>query len=97
VRCLKRLGRRGLAGACIEGMLASSATYVAVMDADQQHDETILPRMLATLAADEADLVVGSRYVAGGSAGSFTPERAKLSRTATNLARRLLGLTFPIR
>ena len=92
VRCLKRLGRRGLAGACIEGMLASSAAYVAVMDADQQHDESILPRMLAMLAADEADLVVGSRYVAGGSAGSFTPERAKLSRTATNLARRLLAV-----
>jgi dolichol-phosphate mannosyltransferase len=92
VRCLKRLGRRGLAGACIEGMLASSAAYVAVMDADQQHDESILPRMLAALAADEADLVVGSRYVAGGSANSFTPERAKLSRTATNLARRLLGV-----
>lgn len=52
VRCLKRLGRRGLAGACIEGMLASSAPYVAVMDADLQHDERILPRMLALLASD---------------------------------------------
>src|ERR1700735_2648442 len=52
VRCLKRLGRRGLAGACIEGMLASSAPYVAVMDADLQHDESILPRMLALLQED---------------------------------------------
>src|SRR5213079_2646048 len=46
VRCLRRIGRRGLAGACIEGMLASSASAVAVMDADLQHDETLLPRML---------------------------------------------------
>src|SRR5215469_5090031 len=64
VRCLRRLGRRGLAGACIEGMLASSARYVAVMDADLQHDERILPRMLGALTANQADLVVGSRYVA---------------------------------
>jgi dolichol-phosphate mannosyltransferase len=92
VRCLKRVGRRGLAGACIEGMLASSAPYVAVMDADLQHDETILPEMLAVLRQDAADLVVGSRYAAGGSASSFAADRAKFSRTATGMARRLLGV-----
>ena len=92
VRCLKRIGRRGLAGACIEGMLASSAPYVAVMDADLQHDESILPRMLAALTSDSADLVVGSRYVPGGSADSFAANRAKISRTATGLARRILGV-----
>jgi dolichol-phosphate mannosyltransferase len=92
VRCLKRIGRRGLAGACIEGMMASSAPFVAVMDADLQHDESILPRMLAALTSDEADLVVGSRYVPGGSAESLAPERANLSRTATGLARKILGV-----
>ena len=92
VRCLKRLGRRGLAGACVEGMLASSAPYVAVMDADLQHDEGILPRMLTCLTGDSADLVVGSRYVPGGSADSFSTERARFSRTATGLTRRLLGV-----
>jgi dolichol-phosphate mannosyltransferase len=92
VRCLKRVGRRGLAGACIEGMLASSAPYVAVMDADLQHDENILPQMLATLMDNSADAIVGSRYVAGGRASSFTAKRAKFSRTATGLARRLLGV-----
>src|SRR3989442_15779756 len=49
VRCLRRIARRGLAGACIEGMLASSASVGAGMDADLQHDETLLPRMLATI------------------------------------------------
>jgi dolichol-phosphate mannosyltransferase len=92
VRCLKRVGRRGLAGACVEGMLASSAPYVAVMDADLQHDETILPQMLSALVDNSADLVVGSRYIAGGSASSFAADRAKFSRTATGLARRLLGV-----
>jgi len=92
VRCLKRLGRRGLAGACIEGMLASSAPYVAVMDADLQHDESILPDMLRALQSGSADLVVGSRYVPGGSAETFAPVRSKLSRTATSLARRILGV-----
>ena len=92
VRCLKRIGRRGLAGACIEGMLASSAPYVAVMDADLQHDETILPLMLSELTSGAADLVVGSRYIPGGSADSFAPKRARISRTATGLARRILGI-----
>jgi dolichol-phosphate mannosyltransferase len=94
VRCLKRLGRRGLAGACIEGMLASSAPYVAVMDADLQHDERVLPRMLEALTTDTADLVVGSRYIAGGSADSFATDRARFSRAATGLTQRLLGVNI---
>src|ERR1043166_1924716 len=52
VRCMRRIGRRGLAGACIEGMLASQARYVAVMDADLQHDETLLGAMLARLRGE---------------------------------------------
>jgi dolichol-phosphate mannosyltransferase len=94
VRCLKRVGRRGLAGACIEGMMASSAPYVAVMDADLQHDETILPRMLGLLRENAADIVVGSRYVPGGSADSFAPQRARISHTATDLARAMLHVTL---
>jgi dolichol-phosphate mannosyltransferase len=91
VRCIRRVGRRGLAGACIEGMLSSSAPYVAVIDADLQHDEKVLPAMLATLESGQADLVAGSRYVEGGSAASFSARRSALSRLATWLTRRLLG------
>jgi dolichol-phosphate mannosyltransferase len=65
VRCLQRIGRRGLTTACIEGALATSAPYIAVMDADMQHDEKLLPQMLAILKSDPVDLVVGSRHVAG--------------------------------
>src|SRR3954467_4455943 len=71
VRCVRRIGRRGLAGACIEGMLSSQARYVAVMDADLQHDETLLTAMLAHLRRD-ADLAVASRYIDGGSAAGLS-------------------------
>src|SRR5437899_11995678 len=90
VRCVRRIGRRGLSGACIEGILASSAPYAAVMDADLQHDETQLPKMLALLQGGEAELVIGSRYVEGGSADSFNKQRAGASALATEVAKRVL-------
>ena len=90
VRCLRRVGRRGLSGACIEGVLASSAPCAAVMDADLQHDETRLPQMLALLESKAADLVVGSRYIEGGSADSFDKQRAGFSMLATSVAKKLL-------
>jgi dolichol-phosphate mannosyltransferase len=92
IRCLRRLSRRGLAGACIEGMLSSSAPYVAVMDADLQHDENLLPRMIAVLKTGKSDLVVGSRYVEGGSSEAFSSRRRFISRFANALARRVTGV-----
>src|SRR3954465_14143472 len=61
VRCIRRIGRRGVSGACLEGILASSAAYAAVIDADLQHDETQLPKMLSLLAGGQADPGVGAR------------------------------------
>jgi dolichol-phosphate mannosyltransferase len=90
VRCIRRVGRRGLSGACIEGILASSAPCAAVIDADLQHDETQLPKMLALLQAGDLDLVVGSRYIEGGSADSFNRRRAGASALATEVAKRVL-------
>lgn len=90
VRCIRRIGRRGLSGACIEGILASSAPYAAVIDADLQHDETQLPKMVALLQSGKAELVVGSRYIEGGSADSFNKQRAGASALATEVARRVL-------
>jgi dolichol-phosphate mannosyltransferase len=94
VRCIRRIGRRGLSGACIEGILASSAPYAAVMDADLQHDETQLSKMLALLQSGEAELVVGSRYIDGGSAASFDRQRAGASAFATEIARRVLRVSI---
>lgn len=88
VRCIRRVNRRGLAGACIEGMLSSSAPFVGVMDADMQHDERILPQMLAYLRDGQADLVVGSRHQDGGSNGEgFSEKREAMSLIAIRLAR----------
>jgi len=90
VRCIQRIGRRGLSSACIEGMLASSAPYVAIIDGDLQHDETLLPRMLETLKRDETDIVVGTRYASGGGVGDWDESRAAISRLATQLSRLVL-------
>src|SRR5882672_2980694 len=90
VRCIRRIGRRGLSGACIEGILTSSAPWAAVIDADLQHDETQLPKMLALLQGGQFDLVVGSRYIEGGSADSFDKQRAGASQLATEVAKRVL-------
>jgi len=86
VRCIHRIGRRGLSSACIEGVMASSAPYVAVMDGDLQHDETILPRMLTALTGGGLDIAVGSRYVAGGGIGQWDKGRALISKFATRLS-----------
>jgi dolichol-phosphate mannosyltransferase len=94
VRCLRRVGRRGLAGACIEGILSSSAPFVAVMDADLQHDEKVLPAMLAKLTGGEADLVAATRYVAGGSAAGLAGSRGAISALATRLTRTLVGTSL---
>jgi len=86
IRCLQRVGRRGLSSACIEGMLAASAPTIAVMDADLQHDETILSVMLAEIERG-ADLVVGTRYAPGGSAGALSTRRQGMSRLAATAGR----------
>jgi dolichol-phosphate mannosyltransferase len=80
IRLIHRVGRRGLSSACIEGILATTSNYVAVMDADMQHDESVLPQMLSTLRQDSLDLVVGTRNAEGGSMGQFSRHRVLLSR-----------------
>jgi dolichol-phosphate mannosyltransferase len=90
VRCIRRIGRRGLSGACIEGMLASSAPCAAVIDGDLQHDETQLPKMLGLIESGSTDLVIGSRYIDGGSADSFNSQRLGASKFATAVAQRVL-------
>jgi dolichol-phosphate mannosyltransferase len=89
VRIVHRYRRRGLAGAVVEGALASSAPLIAVMDADLQHDHFILPQMLAT-ASEGYDLVIGSRYTQNGSTGDWDARREAASRWSTQVAKRVL-------
>ena len=90
IRVIQRIGRRGLSSACIEGMLSTSAPYLAVMDGDLQHDETLLPRMLQSLRDENLDIVVGSRYIEGGDVGDWSARRQGMSRLATRLGQLLI-------
>lgn len=92
VRVIQRIGRRGLSSACIEGMCASAAPVVAVIDGDLQHDETLLPGMLDALEGDAGlDVVIGSRFIAGGGTGEWDRDRVAKSAFATKLSRRVLA------
>jgi dolichol-phosphate mannosyltransferase len=90
VRFLHRVGRRGLASAVVEGVLSTSAPFIAVMDADLQHDESRLPVMLDRLRTSDSDIVVGSRYMVEGGVDAWQKSRRAISRIATSMAQLLM-------
>ena len=91
VRCIRRVGRRGLSSAVVEGVLSTNAAFIAVLDGDLQHDEACLPRMFTILRDGVGDLVVGSRHVAGGDASGLSSSwRHRLSLEGTRMAKALL-------
>ena len=95
VRVLQRIGRRGLSSAAIEGMCATSAPVVAVMDADHQHDPALLPGMLAAIESGQFDLSYASRFAEGASTDAWgRPDRVKASGMANKLARKVTGVTL---
>jgi dolichol-phosphate mannosyltransferase len=91
VRVVQRIGRRGLSSAVVEGMLATSAPVLAVIDGDMQHDEMILPLLVDEVASGLADLAVGTRYGKGGGVGNWDTGRHRISRWATRIGQRLTG------
>ena len=98
VRIVHRIGRRGLSTAVIEGMLASAAPVLAVIDGDMQHDEAILPQLFAKVFSGEADLAVGTRYSEGGGTGDWSASRLRMSQWATKISKLALraDLTDPM-
>ena len=90
-RCIRRVGRRGLASAVLEGAMAANADLIAVMDADFQHDERALRTMFEAMHDAPIDLVVGSRYAAGGGIGDWDQTRRKMSDLGTRMSRLLVG------
>jgi len=93
VRVIERIGRRGLASAAIEGMCSTAAPFVAVMDADHQHDPALLPGMLAALEADGYDIAYASRFCEGASTDAWgRPDRVKASGLANKLANKVTGI-----
>ena len=85
VRIIRRIGRRGLSSAVVEGALASTTPVIAVIDADMQHDERILPDLYRAVAGGN-ELAIGTRYAGIGSTGEWDESRLKISRFATALA-----------
>jgi dolichol-phosphate mannosyltransferase len=98
IRCIQRLGRRGLSSACIEGALASASRYIAVMDGDLQHDPAVLTEMFDKIKTDRLDVVVASRYTASGSVGAWDRSRIMISDLAGRLSRLIVRaeLTDPM-
>lgn len=98
IRIVQRIGRRGLSTAVIEGILASAAPVIAVMDGDLQHDEKILPDLIRAVKDGQADIAIGTRYAAGGGTKDWDENRLRISRAATRLGQLALGvpLTDPM-
>ena len=98
VRCLQRIGRRGLASACLEGMLAASAPLIAVMDGDLQHDPGAIPAMIEAARSGDLEIVVGTRYAAGGGTGDWARSRVRVSRLATRITQGVasVGVSDPM-
>jgi len=93
IRVIERIGRRGLASAAIEGMCASAAPIVAVMDADHQHDPALLPQMFAVVQGGECDVAYASRFAEGASTEAWgRPDRVKASGLANKIARKVTGV-----
>lgn len=93
VRVVHRIGRRGLSSAVVEGMLASCAPVLAVIDGDMQHDEAVLPQLLEAITSGRADVAIGTRYTDGGGVSDWDESRHRLSRWATLIGQKALGVS----
>ena len=86
IRLIRRVGRRGLSSAVVEGFMSSIAPVLAVIDGDMQHDEAALPKLYGAIANEGADIAVGTRYSGGGSVGEWSKGRTMISQLATRLS-----------
>ncbi len=96
IRVRHRAAKQGLGRAYLDGFgvaLGAGATAVVQMDADWSHDPAALPGLIAPIAADEADLVIGSRYTPGGGVVDWGLGRRIISRGGSIFARTVLALS----
>jgi len=93
VSVIHRKAKNGLSSAIIDGLKKSTGDMVVVMDSDLSHPPQIIPKMLETLKQTQCDIVVASRYVAGGAIHGWTLKRKLMSKVATKIAKKGLGIT----
>ena len=94
ISVISRYENRGLGSAIrhgLEACLAERCDYIMTMDADFSHDPADLPRLLHAAVSQNADLVIGSRYISGGKTVNWDWSRRIRSRIANLMACRLLG------
>lgn len=98
VHFIRRIGRRGLSSAVVEGMLASTTPYVAVMDADLQHDESVIRGMYEAVRAGTVDVASASRFLEPSHLEGLSERREQLSRLGIWLCRLIVkaDLTDPL-
>ena len=89
VRCIRRIARRGLSSAVIEGCLSSSADLLIIMDADLQHDESKILEMIKIQKNYDLDMVVGSRFLEKKFTSSLSKKRNTISQVANWLANKI--------
>ena len=94
VRVLRRPGRLGLATAVIDGWNVARGDVLGVMDADLQHPPEVLSSLAEAIREDDVDIVVASRYIAGGGTSQWSWLRRFMSKGATHLATCVLPLTL---
>jgi len=95
IRVRHRVAKQGLGPAYLDGFgvaLAGRADVIVQMDADGSHDPTALPSLIRPVLDGDADLVVGSRYIAGGQVEDWPASRRLISRSGSLFARVVLGL-----
>ncbi len=90
VRVIRRIEDRGLSSAVLTGMAVANGEVFAVMDADLQHDESILPEMFRAIHDDRMDICIGSRGIEGGSYGNWSATRRFMSWVAAFMAKVML-------
>ncbi|MBW2013783.1 MAG: glycosyltransferase family 39 protein [Deltaproteobacteria bacterium] len=96
VRLLARDGERGLATAILSGAKIAKGNIILAMDADLSHPPEKIPQLVETIIAGSHDMVVGSRYVSGGSTPDWTFFRRMCSRFAKFLAKPLTDVNDPL-
>lgn len=96
IKVVRREGKLGLSSAVIDGISAASESIIVVMDADLSHPPEKIPAIVSRITGGEADMVVGSRYVPGGSVENWPFYRRIVSKGATLLARGLTKVKDPM-
>ncbi|MGB0642702.1 MAG: glycosyltransferase [Nitrosopumilus sp.] len=92
INVIKRKAKDGLSSAILNGIQESSANTIVVMDSDFSHPPKIIPKMLESLKKYRSDIVIASRYVKGGNIEHWTLKRKLMSKIATLIAKKGLGI-----